>query len=232
MLALAFTSRYHWGVGRRRRGSDGGGLAHRARRELEVSATWPTGTRPTALDVCRSNGWTDWRLASMLEGMARASAARRRRPRAGPVRRGGPAGARDARGQGRPRADRVPARVDPGARARLARAVLPGDGLGRDRLGERHRRRGPPRSGVRTSCFRRVSSTPHSTFSAASISPMCRSNIAPDRIIATGSATPLPAMSGALPGRPRTPRTPTRCSRRGSIRGHRRARAQIEMMSP
>src|SRR4029077_19346927 len=28
-----------------------------------------------ALDVCRSNAWTDWRLASMLEGMARASGA-------------------------------------------------------------------------------------------------------------------------------------------------------------
>jgi hypothetical protein len=29
----------------------------------------------TALDICRANGWSDWRLASALEGMARASAA-------------------------------------------------------------------------------------------------------------------------------------------------------------
>jgi hypothetical protein len=28
-----------------------------------------------ALDTCRANGWDDWRLASMLEGMARAAAA-------------------------------------------------------------------------------------------------------------------------------------------------------------
>jgi hypothetical protein len=29
----------------------------------------------TALDLARANGWDDWRLASMLEGMARACAA-------------------------------------------------------------------------------------------------------------------------------------------------------------
>jgi len=75
LLGLAFTSRYHWGVV----GGD----------EEQMVGDWMIGHvasilgfgtlaeryASSALDTCRANGWTDWRLASMLEGMARASAA-------------------------------------------------------------------------------------------------------------------------------------------------------------
>jgi hypothetical protein len=75
LLALVFTSRYHWGwVGGDEEAMVGDWLiAHVASlQDLgELSHRYAT----VALDVCRSNGWSDWRLASMLEGMARASAA-------------------------------------------------------------------------------------------------------------------------------------------------------------
>jgi hypothetical protein len=75
LLALAFTSRYHWGwVGGDEEAMVGDWLiAHVASIEDlgELAHRYAT----NALDVCRANGWTDWRLASMLEGMARASAA-------------------------------------------------------------------------------------------------------------------------------------------------------------
>src|SRR6185436_18679069 len=72
---LAFTSRYHWGwVGGDEEAMVGDWLiAHVA--SLEGLGDLAHRYATTALDVCRSNGWTDWRLASMLEGMARASAA-------------------------------------------------------------------------------------------------------------------------------------------------------------
>src|SRR4029079_5602722 len=75
MLALAFTSRYHWGwVGGDEEAMVGDWLiAHVA--SLGGLGDLALRYATTALDVCRSNGWTDWRLASMLEGMSRASAA-------------------------------------------------------------------------------------------------------------------------------------------------------------
>ena len=75
ILALAFASRYHWGwVGGDEEAMVGDWLiAHVASLEDlgELAHRYAT----VALDICRANGWTDWRLASMLEGMARASAA-------------------------------------------------------------------------------------------------------------------------------------------------------------
>src|SRR3954449_4478762 len=75
LLALAFTSRYHWGgVGGDEEAMVGDWLiAHAA--SLEGLGDVAHRYAITALDVCRANGWTDWRLASMLEGIARASAA-------------------------------------------------------------------------------------------------------------------------------------------------------------
>ena len=75
LLLLAFTSRHHWGVV----GGD----------EQAMVGDWLIGHvasllglgdlaqrfASSALDTCRANGWADWRLASTLEGMARASAA-------------------------------------------------------------------------------------------------------------------------------------------------------------
>jgi hypothetical protein len=75
MLGLAFTSRYHWGiVGGDEQAMVGDWLiAHIA--SLLGFGDLAHRFASTALDVCRANGWTDWRLASTLEGMARASAA-------------------------------------------------------------------------------------------------------------------------------------------------------------
>jgi hypothetical protein len=75
MLALAFTSRYHWAIA----GADeqvmvGDWLiAHVASLLGFGELAHPFASN--ALDICRANGWDDWRLASALEGMARASAA-------------------------------------------------------------------------------------------------------------------------------------------------------------
>ena len=74
LLGLAFTSRYHWGVvGGDEEAMVGDWLiAHVA--SLQGFGEIAHRYAASALDVCRANGWTDWRLASMLEGMARASA--------------------------------------------------------------------------------------------------------------------------------------------------------------
>jgi hypothetical protein len=74
LLALAFTSRYHWGVvGGDEEAMVGDWLiAHVA--SLQGLGEVAHRSASSALDICRANGWTDWRLASMLEGMARASA--------------------------------------------------------------------------------------------------------------------------------------------------------------
>jgi len=76
LLALAFTSRYHWGVvGGDEEAMVGDWLiAHVA--SLQGLGELAHRYASSALDICRANGWTDWRLASMLEGMARASAVR------------------------------------------------------------------------------------------------------------------------------------------------------------
>jgi hypothetical protein len=75
LLALAFASRYHWGiVGGDEQAMVGDWLIAHVASLLgfgELAHRYAT----NALDVCRANGWTDWRLASMLEGMARAPAA-------------------------------------------------------------------------------------------------------------------------------------------------------------
>jgi hypothetical protein len=75
LLQLAFTSRYHWGV-------VGGDEEHMVGDWMiaHVASLLGLGElahryAANALDVARANGWDDWRLASMLEGMARASAA-------------------------------------------------------------------------------------------------------------------------------------------------------------
>jgi len=75
LLAVAFASRYHWGwVGGDEEAMVGDWLiAHVA--SLEDLGDLAHRYATTAFDVCRANGWADWRLASMLEGMARASAA-------------------------------------------------------------------------------------------------------------------------------------------------------------
>jgi hypothetical protein len=75
LLELAFTSRYHWGVvGQDEQHMIGDWMiAHVA----SILGFGPLAERfaSSALDTCRANGWSDWRLASMLEGMARACAA-------------------------------------------------------------------------------------------------------------------------------------------------------------
>jgi hypothetical protein len=75
LLGLAFTSRYHWGV-------VGGDEEHMVGDWMiaHVASVLGFGSlaerfASNALDTCRANGWDDWRLASMLEGMARAAAA-------------------------------------------------------------------------------------------------------------------------------------------------------------
>jgi hypothetical protein len=75
MLGLAFTSRYHWGiVGGDEQAMVGDWMiAHVA--SLLGFGDLAHGFASNALDVCRANGWADWRLASALEGMARAAAA-------------------------------------------------------------------------------------------------------------------------------------------------------------
>ena len=75
LLMLAFTSRYHWGIA----GGDEEAMvgdwqiAHAA--SLLDLGDVAVRFASNALDICRANEWTDWRLASALEGMARASAA-------------------------------------------------------------------------------------------------------------------------------------------------------------
>ena len=75
LLSLAFTSRYHWGiVGGDEEWMVGDWMiAHVASLLGEGALAQRFAT--TALDTCRVNGWDDWRLASMPEGMARAAAA-------------------------------------------------------------------------------------------------------------------------------------------------------------
>ena len=91
----------------------------------------------------------------------------------------------------------------------------------------------PPRSGVRTSPLRRVSSTPHSTLSAAASSPMWRSIIAPTGSSRSGLRAAGRRCRGRCRARPRTPRTPSRCWRRGSSPNPPTSPAQRSlMMSP
>ena len=81
----------------------------------------------------------------------------------------------------------------------LAGAVLPVADRRRDRFADLHRRGRATQVRGADLARPRISSTAHSTFSAAACSPTWRSSIAPDRIMAIGLATPWPAMSGALP---------------------------------
>ena len=75
LLGLAFTSRFHWGVvgGDEEHMVGDWMIAHVA--SLQAFGELAHRYASTALDIARANGWDDWRLASMLEGMARASAA-------------------------------------------------------------------------------------------------------------------------------------------------------------
>ena len=75
LLAGAFTSRFHWGiVGGPEEHMVGDWLiAHVA--SLQGFGELAQRYASSALDLARANGWADWRLASMLEGMSRASAA-------------------------------------------------------------------------------------------------------------------------------------------------------------
>ena len=75
MLLLACTSRFHWGiVGEDQNWMVGDWqIAHVA--SLLGLGDVAMRFAPSALDICRANDWDDWRLASALEGMARASAA-------------------------------------------------------------------------------------------------------------------------------------------------------------
>lgn len=75
LLGLAFTSRHHWGVvgGDEEHMVGDWMIAHVA--SLQGLGELAHRYASTALDAARANGWDDWRLASMLEGMARASAA-------------------------------------------------------------------------------------------------------------------------------------------------------------
>ena len=75
LLGLAFTSRYHWGVvgGDEEHMVGDWLIAHVA--SLQGLGELAHRFAATALDIARANGWDDWRLASMLEGMARACAA-------------------------------------------------------------------------------------------------------------------------------------------------------------
>lgn len=75
LLGLAFTSRYHWGVvgGDEEQMVGDWMIAHVA--SLLGFGELAHRYAAIALDAARANGWDDWRLASMLEGMARASAA-------------------------------------------------------------------------------------------------------------------------------------------------------------
>ena len=75
LLGLAFTSRFHWGVvgGDEEHMVGDWMIAHVA--SLQGFGDLAHRYASTALDTARANGWDDWRLASMLEGMARASAA-------------------------------------------------------------------------------------------------------------------------------------------------------------
>jgi hypothetical protein len=75
LLELAFTSRFHWGVvgGDEEHMVGDWMIAHVA--SLEGLGELAHRYASTALDTAREHGWDDWRLASMLEGMARASAA-------------------------------------------------------------------------------------------------------------------------------------------------------------
>ena len=63
------------GLDRRRRAACHRGLADRARGEPSwATPTWLLGGPGGALERATQNGWTDWRLASCYEGMARAQA--------------------------------------------------------------------------------------------------------------------------------------------------------------
>ena len=75
LLGLAFASRYHWGVvgGDEEHMVGDWLIAHVA--SLQGLGELAHRFASTALDLARANGWDDWRLASMLEGMARACAA-------------------------------------------------------------------------------------------------------------------------------------------------------------
>lgn len=75
LLGLAFTSRHHWGVvGGPEEAMVGDWMIAHVASVLGYGALAER-YASAALDACRANGWTDWRLASMLEGVARASAA-------------------------------------------------------------------------------------------------------------------------------------------------------------
>jgi hypothetical protein len=75
LLAAAFASRYHW--------ERVGGDEERAIGDWQIAHAASLMGLPdlalrfavSALATVEANGWTDWRLASMYEGMARAHAA-------------------------------------------------------------------------------------------------------------------------------------------------------------
>ncbi|MEY2399022.1 MAG: hypothetical protein QOJ00_2196 [Actinomycetota bacterium] len=75
MLQRAFTSRWHWGfVGGAEQWATGDWqIAHVA---SLLGYGWMAQVYARrAFATCENEGWTDWRRASMLEGMARAAAA-------------------------------------------------------------------------------------------------------------------------------------------------------------
>jgi len=76
LLTCAFASRFHWGVvgGDEERMVGDWLIAHAA--SLQGLGELAYRYASNALDLARAGGWVDWRLASMLEGMARASAAK------------------------------------------------------------------------------------------------------------------------------------------------------------
>lgn len=75
MLQRVFASRWHWGFV--------GGVEQTATGDWQIAHVasllgygWMAQQyAQRAFDACEREGWTDWRRASMLEGMARAAAA-------------------------------------------------------------------------------------------------------------------------------------------------------------
>jgi hypothetical protein len=75
MLQRAFASRWHWGFvgGPEQLATGDWQIAHVA---SLLGYGWMAQVyAQRAFDACEREGWTDWRRASMLEGMARAAAA-------------------------------------------------------------------------------------------------------------------------------------------------------------
>ena len=116
-----------------------------------------------ALERVEQNGWTDWRLASCYEGMARAESVAGNGAEARTLGCACSRGARDARRRGRAGADRLPAGLDPRSGAGAAPGAADGgpprptrDATARDR----HRRRGRHERGPRCLSARAAGSRP------------------------------------------------------------------------